>query len=317
MALVRSASNADAIQGIVVITSDIRIWSGGTKLTREEDLSDVKDRLPPSEMVTDGRKNLVKPSALAPFHAIRKRLERLLSAEGYRLLSDAFAVPATELDSILVKIDELENEFNDEIPVFLDALPAHYQAQIDEFPAWSDQLRSGQLSRAEIQQRLRFAVGVFKMAPPDADNAGSSRNRQYSNIVNGAVPALLNDIASKALNLLKGPIGQKLCVTQTQRAQVCKLVEKLEAFSFLDHRVGPTAEALNGMLSCIPLTGPLSPGNTAVLRVVTEQLADPDTLLQQYSTDEMEDEQAGPSQDDQLATPAPVASTPSTAFVGV
>lgn len=312
--------HTDPLQGLVLITSAIRIWSGGTKLTREEDLSDVKDRLPPTAMVTDGRKNLVKPSALAPFHAIRKRLERLLRAEGYPLMSDAFAVPATELDRILAKIDDLESDFNAEIPVFLDALPLHYQAQIDEFPDWADQLRSGQLTRIQIESRLRFSVGVFKMAPPDADNADSSRNRQYSNVVSGAVPALLNDLADKAQALLKGPIGQRLSVTQTQHAQVCRLVEKLDAFAFLDHRVGPTAEALSGMLSVLPATGPLSPGNTAVLRVVVEQLADPDTLLQQYTAGDMDDELELASTPVPASAPAPVATasaTPSTAYVGV
>ena len=306
----------DSLQGLVLITSNTRIWSGGPKLTREEDLSEVKDRLPPSAMVTDGRKNLVKPSALAPFHAIRKRLERLLRSEGYPLMSDAFAVPVTELDRILKKIDELESEFNAEIPVFLDALPQHYQAQIDEFPDWADQLRSGQLTRTQIASRLQFSVGVFKMAPPDADDAGSSRNRQYTNIVNGAVPALLNDLADKAQQLLKGPIGQRLCVTQTQHAQVRRLVEKLDAFGFLDHRVGPTAAALDDMLSVIPATGPLSAGNTAVLRVVIQQLADPDTLLQQYTADEGDDDSAPAP-----AAVAPVVSAPAAppppAFVGI
>lgn len=310
--------HTDPLQGLVIVTSDIRIWSGGVKLTREGDLSTVRDKLPPSAMVSDGRKNLVKPSALAPFHAIRKRLERLLSRQGFRLMSDAFAVPEAEIDSIIREMDTLEEEFNEAVPVFLNDLPAHYQAQMDEFPEWSEQLKSGQLEESKVAERLRFSAGVYKIAPPDPVNAESKLNRQYSNVVNSAVPALLNDIAAKAETLLKGPVGKRQCVTQVQHAQVRKLVERLEAFSFLDYRVGPTAEALTSMLDCVPRLGSLTPGNTAVIRVVVEQLADPETLLEVFeASDEPVNDANTVSPVDQPAVQVPVTAPSTPAFVGV
>lgn len=283
-----SVIHTDPLQGLVLITSDLRIWSGGVKLTREEDLSSVRDQLPPTGMVTDGRKNLVKPQALAPFHAIRKRLERLLSRQGFRLMADAFAVPDTEIDQLIREIDAMEQEFNDLIPDFLVNLPRHYSEQAAEYPEWKEQLKNGELSANDIASRMRFSVGIYKIAPPDPDNAGSKLNRQYTNVVNSAVPALLNDVAGKAKDLLKGPIGKKLVCTQAHHAQVRKLVERLSAFSFLDHRVGPSADALTSMLDCIPLNGPLTAGSTAVLRVVVEQLSDPDGILQELDAGQLE-----------------------------
>lgn len=312
-----SVIHQNPLQGLVLVTADLRIWSGGVKLTRDEDLSSVRDKLPPTGMVTDGRKNLVKPSALAPFHAIRKRLERLLSRQGFRLMSDAFAIPESEIDQVVLEIDAMEKEFNDLVPVFLSDLPKHYREQAEEFPDWKDQLKAGELAANAIQARMRFGVGIYKIAPPDPDNADSRLNRQYTNVVNGVVPALLSDIAGKASDLLKGPIGKKLVCTQAHHTQVRKLVERLSAFSFLDHRVGPSADALSSMLGCIPLNAPLSAGDTAVLRVVVEQLSDPETILQELDVGTDHE-----STTDAIVSPAPVTASPTptsttSSFVGV
>lgn len=308
--------HTDPLNGLVIITADLRIWSGGVKLTREEDLSSVKDKLPPTGMVTDGRKNLVKPKALAPFHAIRKRLERLLVRTGFRLMADAWAVPESEISSIVSEIEDLEKEFNDEIPLLAAALPSHYQEQADEYPEWKEQLKKGELSAVDVTSRMKFNVGIYKIAPPAADSSASGINRRYNDVVNSAVPALMNDIADKAKSLLKGPVGTKLVCTQTQHTQVKKLVERLQVFSFLDHRVGPTADALESMLSCIPLTGPLNPGNTAVLRVVAEQLSIPETALQELEDDGTESDAQQPLANTQAPSSAPPAAAIPTHAVG-
>lgn len=308
---------ADPLQGLVIFTTDLRIWSGGVKLTREEDLSNVKHGLPPTALVTDGRKNLVKPTALAPFHAIRKRLERLLSKRGFRLMltADGFAVPEAESEETLKEIDALEQEFADLVPAFLKELPQHYEDLIDDFPDWRVVLERGRLTEAKVASRLKFAVGVYKIASPDPGNAGSKLSRQYTHVINGAVPALLHDVAEKAKALLKGPIGSRVCVTQAQHGSVRRLVERLNAFSFLDHRVGPAAEALLGMLNCVPLNGPLSPGNSAVLKIVVESLSDPETVLQEYT--QAPDEDATPVVASAPSpTPAPAIPAAAPAFVG-
>jgi hypothetical protein len=303
------------LQGLVIFTADLRIWSGGVKLTREEDLSTVKHELPPIALVTDGRKYLVKPAVLAPFHAIRKRLERLLSKRGFRLMADGFAVPESESEQTIAEIDALEREFADLVPEFLSKLPSYYEELIGEYPAWRDVLERGRLSDATVASRLKFAVGVYKITSPDPDNVHSPLNRQYTNVINGAVPALLNDVAEKAQALLKGPIGQRVCVTQAQHSSVRRLVERLNAFAFLDYRVGPAADALMGMLGCVPQTGPLSAGNSAVLKIVVESLSDPDTVLQEYAQGELDEETDASAPAPVTAVPAPAASTPT--FVGI
>lgn len=312
-----SIVHTDPLQGLVIFTTDIRIWSGGVKLTREEDLSNVKDNLPPTAMVSDGRKNLVKTTALAPFHAIRKKLERLLTRQGFRLMADAHGIPETESEAVMKEIDVLEQEFNDLIPAFLNDLPRHYEEQIEEFPEWREVLEAGRLKEANVASRLKFSIGVYKITSPDPNNTSSKLNRQYANVINSAVPALLNDIAAKAQALLNGPIGQRVCVTQAQHGSVRRLVERLNAFSFLDHRVGPTADALIGMLDCVPHTGPLSPGNSAVLKIVVESLADPETVLQEYASDPSDAQQAAPAPAGHPTLAAAPASTTAPIFVGV
>lgn len=306
--------HTDPLAGLVLVTADLRIWSGGVKLTREEDLTEVASKLPPKGMVSDGRKMLVRPAALAPFHAIRKRLERLLGRVGFRLMPDAWAIPETDCDSFLAEVEELENEFNGLIPDLLVSLPRHYAEQEQAFPEWALQLRFGHLTPEQVESRMRFQVGMYRISPP-AD--GNSRlNRRYNDVVNGAVPALLTDVADKATKLLEGAIGRKLTCTQAHKGQVERLVERLDAFSFMDPRVGPTAAALRSMMGCIPALGPLTPGNTAVLRVICEQLADPATALQDLSAGEAEEETVNTLEEPQDTADTSEDSTNTTAMVG-
>ncbi|MBZ0134338.1 MAG: DUF3150 domain-containing protein [Rhodanobacter sp.] len=304
--------HTDPLAGLVLVTADLRIWSGGVKLTREEDLTEVASKLPPKGMVSDGRKMLVRPAALAPFHAIRKRLERLLGRVGFKLMPDAWAIPETDCENFLTEVEELESEFNGLVPDFLVSLPRHYAEQEQEFPEWALQLRFGHLTPEQVESRMRFQVGMYRISPP-AD--GNSRlNRRYDDVVNGAVPALLTDVADKATKLLEGAIGRKLTCTQAHKGQVERLVDRLDAFSFMDHRVGPTASALRSMMGCIPALGPLTPGNTAVLRVICEQLADPATALQDLAIGEDEEDTTTIPEPQITATP-PMTST-TNAMVG-
>jgi len=304
--------HTDPLAGLVLVTADLRIWSGGVKLTREEDLTEVASKLPPKGMVSDGRKMLVRPAALAPFHAIRKRLERLLGRVGFKLMPDAWAIPETDCENFLTEVEELESEFNGLIPDFLVSLPRHYAEQEQEFPEWALQLRFGHLTPEQVETRMKFQVGMYRISPP-AD--GNSRlNRRYDDVVNGAVPALLTDVADKATKLLEGAIGRKLTCTQAHKGQVERLVDRLDAFSFMDHRVGPTASALRSMMGCIPALGPLTPGNTAVLRVICEQLADPATALQDLAIGEDEEDTTTIPEPQITATP-PMTST-TNAMVG-
>ncbi len=304
--------HTDPLAGLVLVTADLRIWSGGVKLTREEDLTEVASKLPPKGMVSDGRKMLVRPAALAPFHAIRKRLERLLGRVGFKLMPDAWAIPETDCENFLTEVEELESEFNGLIPDFLVSLPRHYAEQEQEFPEWALQLRFGHLTPEQVESRMRFQVGMYRISPP-AD--GNSRlNRRYDDVVNGAVPALLTDVADKATKLLEGAIGRKLTCTQAHKGQVERLVDRLDAFSFMDHRVGPTASALRSMMGCIPALGPLTPGNTAVLRVICEQLADPATALQDLAIGE-DEEDTTTIPEPQITAPPPMTST-TNAMVG-
>ena len=56
------------------------------------------------------------------------------------------------------------------------------------------------------------------------------------------------------------------------------------------------------MLDSVPNTGPLNPGNSAVLKIVVESLSDPETVLQEFTSEGSPDQ----ADVDPAATVAPL-----------
>lgn len=309
----------DPLQGIVLITSNLRIWSGTAQLRRSTDLKEVAEKLPPREMVSDGRKMLIDTKHLAPFQAIRKRLERLFLKYGFRLMPDSWAIPESDLKEVMEQIDELKTEFESEIPDFVLSLPRLYAEQQGRFPEWADQLKSSSPEPDYVETRMKFRVCIYKLAKP-AEDANDGLKDSYDGLINSAVPALLEDLAGKASTLLSGPLGTKLIVGQQQANMVRRLVERLHAFSFLDHRVGAAADGLAAMLDIVPHQGKLTVSESAVLRVVAEQLTDSEGLLQQLdaSCDDEEQESTQPTVVPTIPnTPSVLDAPTQTGFVGL
>ncbi|MHB8742813.1 MAG: DUF3150 domain-containing protein [Sulfuricaulis sp.] len=259
---------------LVIMSSRIRIWSGTVKLERDTDLVQINGQLPPKELVSDGRKQLIPAAPLLPLYNVRKQIERALKAEGFAgLVADGIAVTAKKADEFLLELSKFEQAFEHAREGLIANLHLHYDAQEQAFPEWATMLRSARLSRNEVRDRCKFGMAVFRMAPPDADSA-SPGSRLYADMMGQALPTLMEDIAADAGKLAERFKGRS-CVKQAQVAPVRRLVEKLKGFAFLDPRVQPIAAGLTTVLDGLPLTGALNAAHTACCVTVLKQLMDP------------------------------------------
>jgi len=265
---------------LVIINSNLQIWSGTVKVQREQDLPDVdKDKLPPKTLVSDGRKVLIDPKELAAMESVRKAIERFLKEEGFSFRgAGGIAVTHERYEAFMAKSPEFEQDFKDALETLIKRLPEAYQAQEDKYPDWAFMLAQSRPTDTQIRNRCKFGLGIFQLAPPDPQNPSSAGNAYYQDMLGQALPEMLKSISSGADKLLEKVRG-KSRMLQSQLDNVRRLVKKLKAFGFLHEDIAPAANALDSMLTKLPAQGTLNMANTLLCVTVLEQLANPHQLL--------------------------------------
>lgn len=265
-----------SLDGMVLYYPMIEVWSGTVKVSREQDLAAAKADLPPADLVSDGRKRLISQEPLRPFLAIRKRVERQLGSHGIRLLG-GYAVPVSATAEIEAQLPELEREFLEARADLIANLDRHFGDWEEAHPGWSDMLHRSRTDPLTVESRCCFHVGCIRAETPDATTSAGAASRFHA-IANSALPTLLQETADRADELLTEFKG-KVSTTQRAVTAVRKLVDKLGTFSFLDQRVRPMVDVLEGQLNVLPKTGPLNANATTMLFWVVRQLADPQAML--------------------------------------
>jgi len=268
-----------ALTGLVLYHPLIEIWSGTVRVHRDDDLAQAAEHLPPSTIVSDGRKRLVRKETLRTLLAIRKRVDRLLHSKGFTFMG-GIAVPESRCQEIEDQLPKLEVEFAQALDVLCANLQKEQASLRDEFPEWADMLKRSELSEQVVRSRCSFRVVPLRVAPPDSSISASAAKR-FDSIAGAALPVLLKDVAADAEVIYRDSFKGKSRVSAKTAAMVERLVEKLQAFSFLDPRVAPMSSALLANMQSIPSTGYLSIPETASVVMVLNTLSDPETLLEQ------------------------------------
>lgn len=262
------------LQGVVLVRPLIRVTTGTVAVDRDTDLDAVKGNLPPTSIVSDGRKRILSGARLAPLFNCRKAVERALAKVGAPFLG-ATMVPEDKLPALEAEIKDIEAQFY----AHLDDLAANLEDAYLEWekanPAWSSLIARNRLPAHELKARCHFAVAYFRAEAPANDVGG-----RFKAAVSEAVPALLADIAAEAGKVHAAHIlGRDTC-TQKAVTPIHKLIDKLTSFSMLDPRVAPSAAGFRSVLATLPRTGPLKGGDFATLAGLIAQLRSPEDLLQ-------------------------------------
>lgn len=293
------------ITRLVIFTPIINVWSATVKVDRDEDLKDIKDKLPPRSLVSDGRKTLIDLKLLTPFNTIRSKVQRYLHSVGFSITPNAYAVPAEAVSEVTSQLNAFGDEFNSLVPDFLANLPNAVEEHIANEPEWRDLIERSKPDPADVRSKLVFKIGAYRMAPPDED-PNSTLSRSFGNAID-AVPSLLKDISESARKLLEGPLGTGRRIGHAHANALRAMVGKLESFGFLDRRVNAAAETLDNMLAIVPESGQLTQGNLGVLKTVCLILADPVQILEQADMDADDDAEEAV---DTASTASPPASSP-------
>jgi hypothetical protein len=263
-----------SLNGVVMVRPLIEITTGTVAINRSTELASVAGELPPTTVVSDGRKRILNTRRLAPLFNCRRAVERLLEREGAPFLG-ATLVPQHRLAEVEAKIAEVEAQFAQELDNLANKLDDAYQEWEDAYPAWSSLLKTNRLSPLELKQRCRFKVAFFKPAPPDEDVG-----ERFAESMQEAVPAILSDAAGEAERLLTEFCTGRDSVTQKVVNAVRRLLSKLEGFSMLDPRVAPSVDGFRAVLEGLPRAGKLGGRDFSMLTALLRQIADPHRILE-------------------------------------
>jgi hypothetical protein len=258
-----------SLAGVIMVRPLISVTTGTVAFDRAEAGVAAKD-LPPSDILSDGRKRIIDPLRLAPLLNCRRRVERLLARHGVPFLG-AMLVPEDKFGEIDAELTAIEAEFNSALDALVIDLPSAYAEWEAKHPAWAHFLRTNRLSGPEIRDRCQFRVAAFR---PEALDTCPQR----SVLAKDAVPAVLQDIAGEATRLLDLIKGRQE-VTQKVRKGLERIIAKFYGFSMLDVRIAPCVDGLRTTARTLPQEGPIGGTSLVVLMGLLRLLADPERLL--------------------------------------
>lgn len=288
------------LSGLVLFNPAIEIWSGTVKVRRNEDLESAKAYLPPSSLVSDGRKRLIATDPLRPMQAVRKAVERLLKQHGIPLMG-GYAIPEDIAEDVMKELPKLRKTFEDAVDQLALNLTDWYDRfeQLPEHAEWSELLNRARLTETDVRSRCGFHVAVYQVASPDPATSPLA-SKSFGDISASAFPKLLEDIADQATLIYEEAFAKASRVQQRSVDRVRKVVDKLETFSFLDPRVGPMADGLQQQIRNLPHQGALTAAETASVVGLLSVLMNPALLLKQGSITPSDQEFASTSPVDEV-----------------
>lgn len=255
----------------MLVVPNLRILTFTVPVNREQDLPEASGAMPSRRVISDGRKHIAPPHACNALHAVKKRLERLLSKHLVRFLGGFFG-PDLGVQEALAGVPELEMAWNDAMDELCRNLPALYAEQEAEAgPQWVDMLRRARLSEDEVRARCRFNVAPVAIAKVHDAGVGDMADAAYV--------AVLQDLSTDATRMVRQSFEGKTEVLATAVAPLRTLVSKLRSFSFADPRLAPIADAFDTQLTSVPTAGRLNRAQTAIALQVLGLLGDPERLI--------------------------------------
>ncbi|WP_419586496.1 DUF3150 domain-containing protein [Thiolapillus sp.] len=157
-----------------LVAIEISVW-GGERQSQLKDLGEerhISGDLPPEKVAKSFSKKVIDTKHLRPFRRFRNQAHEACMAVGTQLKdrSGIYAIPDAELDSLILRLEEIEQEYKEELQRFL----GDYASYVDEWIAanaeWGEWIRKSTLSLSEVEKRFSFGFFVTGFAPNKRDD---------------------------------------------------------------------------------------------------------------------------------------------------
>jgi len=265
---------SNALHDVVVVSIDVRIWSGRKKL-RPEDLT-ASGRLPPKDLVSLGSKKIFDPKALKPFGELKRRAEARCQTVGVRF-ARAFAIPKAAAKAIIAELNSVAEQFQAAREAFLATYDAELGRWKAQHPGYERLIEAELLPKALVASKFAFGYQVFAINAVDGDGelAGLLAHGGSGTLTSGLAGALYEDVAAASRDFVRQSLAGRDCVTQKFLRPVRAIREKLAGLAFLDVAIAPLVDTIDEVLAATPARGKIDGAALAALRGVVMLLTDP------------------------------------------
>lgn len=265
---------SNALNDVIVVSLDVRIWSGRKKL-RPEDLT-ASGRLPPKDLVSLGSKKIFDPKALKPFVELKRRAETRCQAIGVRF-ARAFAIPKAAAKSVIEELNRLAENFKQVREAFLATYDEEVTRWKAQHPGYERLIEAELLPKAFVGSKFAFGYDVFAINAVDGDHelAALMEQGEAGNLTLGLTGALYEEVASESREFVRQSLADRHTVTQKFLRPMRAIREKLAGLAFLDPAIAPLVESIDEVLASAPKKGKIDGASLAALRGVVMLLTDP------------------------------------------
>ena len=264
----------NALNDVMVVSLEVRIWSGRKKL-RPEDLT-ASGRLPPSDLVSLGSKRLCSPAALRPFLDVKRRAEARCRASGVRF-ARAFAIPKAAAKSVLAELNGLAEQFGHARAAFVAAYDEELTRWKEQHPGYERLIETELLPKERVASKLRFVYEVFAINAVDGDGELAALMEQggAGNLAQGLAGALYQEVANESQDFMRASLTGRNAVTHKFLRPVRAIRAKLAGLAFLDACIAPLVSSIDEVLAVMPKRGRIDGASLCALRGAITLLTDP------------------------------------------
>ncbi len=231
---------------VTLVILEVNIWSGRKKL-RPEDLK-LGTEIPPEDLVSLGSKRVCDPEGLRGFHRIKKAAERACLQVGTRFLG-GYAVPNAHAEALAEKLAAIKEEFEKETQTFLSGYDRALEEWIASLPAWEEPIRRAIEPVNVVGGRLRFGFQLIQIAP--AAQPGTLEDE-----VHGLGDGIFAEVEQMARELEDSFEGKDK-LHRRALGTFKRIRDKLGCLSFIDPRIQPVVDTIDGWFNRVPADGPI------------------------------------------------------------
>jgi len=232
------------LDNLAVVHLQVALAAGRKKL-KAEDLG-IAD--PKSDLISLGSKKVFDPDSLAPFRQLRNEAQRICRQEGVRFLGspNLFAIPVTQVATVVAQLDQLEADFNKEKLALLPQVDSINQAWQGKHTTYQQALKET-FSREYFDSALNFAhhaVRIGKTNDPNVD-------KNLANNVGSLSDTLLKEISEDARETMNTSFNKGPKVSHRVLRPFKRFAAKLRSLGFLNQSATPLADFIEQTIASI------------------------------------------------------------------
>ena len=263
---------------LTVMELRVHLWSGERAMSKEDEAkTGIHINAHNRDVIKNASKRLVDPKYLRDFQALKTRIRRIGEHHGLRFLS-ARAYTDRQLDVAKAKLDAIIEEAEAKKADFIRNVDRYIMEWADKHPDLRHSILKSAPSAEALDEAIQFGYVTYKLAPAaDTHEAAEELESHFSGLSHELL-AEIGRMASERIKKLSEKTNRD-SLQCTTKDVIQRLLDKMYAYSFLDHRIEPFYQHAQAILKSLPITGVIKGQQYIKVFGLLKMLANPDDVL--------------------------------------